>query len=195
MFKAKAINTHYNGFFFRSRCEARWAVFFDKLGIEYVYEPEGFELKSGRYLPDFYLPKWRCWVEIKGENATPDERKKCRDLMMQDGRVVLLVNGYPGAEKMTLFLRYMDADNGDQGEIDLDCEWYWLKPENRVVLFCDDDYWYQNYIWMEAQNDWIGPTVVTCCTDTGVSGTPTSNPPTWAYSAAKSARFEFGGKA
>lgn len=66
----KAIETEYNGYRFRSRLEARWAVFFDTLEIEYQYEPEGFELKDGsRYLPDFYLPKVLkgsgCWVEIK----------------------------------------------------------------------------------------------------------------------------------
>lgn len=50
----KAIETVYNGYRFRSRLEARWAVFFDALGVKYEYEPEGFELPSGQwYLPDF----------------------------------------------------------------------------------------------------------------------------------------------
>ena len=51
--KIQAIETTYNGYRFRSRLEARWAVFFDAIGQEYEYEPEGFELMSGRYLPDF----------------------------------------------------------------------------------------------------------------------------------------------
>ena len=52
----KPIETIYNGYRFRSRLEARWAVFFDALGIEYEYEPEGFEIESGlRYLPDFRI--------------------------------------------------------------------------------------------------------------------------------------------
>ena len=33
--KFKAIETKYKGFRFRSRLEARWAVFFDALGIEW----------------------------------------------------------------------------------------------------------------------------------------------------------------
>ena len=54
----KPIETVYNGYRFRSRSEARWAVFFDTLGIEYIYEPEGFTFPDGtNYLPDFYLPK------------------------------------------------------------------------------------------------------------------------------------------
>lgn len=40
----KAIETEYKGYRFRSRLEARWAVFFDALGVEWVYEPEGFDL-------------------------------------------------------------------------------------------------------------------------------------------------------
>jgi len=42
MAEIKAIETVYNGYKFRSRLEARWAVFFDALGIEYEYEKEGF---------------------------------------------------------------------------------------------------------------------------------------------------------
>ena len=50
----KAIETEYNGYKFRSRLEARWAVFFDALGVFYEYEPEGFQIDdSTYYLPDF----------------------------------------------------------------------------------------------------------------------------------------------
>jgi hypothetical protein len=62
----KAIETKYNGYKFRSRLEARWAVFFDALKIPYEYEYEGFDLDDGCwYLPDFYLPEWKAWIEIK----------------------------------------------------------------------------------------------------------------------------------
>ena len=62
----KAIETHYNGYRFRSRLEARWAVFFDEAGIKYEYEPEGFEKEVDgeliRYLPDFYFPDYDWYV-------------------------------------------------------------------------------------------------------------------------------------
>ena len=66
----KAIETEYNGYKFRSRLEARWAVFFDAAGIKYEYESEGFEVKWNenevyRYLPDFYLPDYDVYVEVK----------------------------------------------------------------------------------------------------------------------------------
>lgn len=40
----KAIETSYKGYRFRSRLEARWAVFFDELGIKWEYEKEGYDL-------------------------------------------------------------------------------------------------------------------------------------------------------
>ena len=63
----KAIETEYNGYKFRSRLEARWAVFFDAGGIEYVYETEGYEIDGEKYLPDFYLPKLEAHIEVKGK--------------------------------------------------------------------------------------------------------------------------------
>lgn len=61
----KAIQTEYKGYLFRSKLEARWAVFFDTLGLPWFYESEGLDLDDVYYLPDFYLPKLKLWVEIK----------------------------------------------------------------------------------------------------------------------------------
>ena len=62
-----AIETEYAGHRFRSRLEARWAVFFDHLGIKWFYEPQGYELGNGRrYLPDFWLETFGVWAEVKG---------------------------------------------------------------------------------------------------------------------------------
>lgn len=62
----KPIETVYNGYKFRSRLEARWAVFFDVVGFWYEYELEGFRTKNGLcYLPDFYLPDENMYVEVK----------------------------------------------------------------------------------------------------------------------------------
>lgn len=62
----KAIDTYYNGNYFRSRLEARWATLFDLGGIRYEYEPDGFTLSNGnKYLPDFYLPDHQSYAEVK----------------------------------------------------------------------------------------------------------------------------------
>lgn len=72
-----AIETVYKGHRFRSRLEARWAVFFDSAGVEWKYEPEGFRrwMVSDfdgdhyiSYLPDFHLPASNTWVEVKGSD-------------------------------------------------------------------------------------------------------------------------------
>lgn len=63
----KAIETQYKGYRFRSRLEARWAVFLDHLGKQWEYEPQGFDLgAAGWYLPDFHISgSEECWLEIK----------------------------------------------------------------------------------------------------------------------------------
>jgi len=61
----KAIETEYKGYRFRSRLEARWAVFFDILKIPWEYESEGFDLDGEWYLPDFHLLHIDTWIEIK----------------------------------------------------------------------------------------------------------------------------------
>jgi hypothetical protein len=101
----KAIETVYKGYRFRSRLEARWAVFFDALGIEWVYEPEGFELPDGsRYLPDFfvYIDKSRglregsgYWIEIKGQEPRADEIKKLSQLCQLTDHTGYIFSGLP----------------------------------------------------------------------------------------------------
>ena len=66
----KAIETVFQGHRFRSRLEARWAVFFTEAGLPWEYEPEGFCFPCGtHYLPDFFIPnvegKTCCYFEVK----------------------------------------------------------------------------------------------------------------------------------
>ena len=74
----KVIETEYKDYLFRSRLEARWAVFFDACGIRWEYEPEGIILSDGSwYLPDFYLPDFHCYFEVKRNSAKgTDEGEK-----------------------------------------------------------------------------------------------------------------------
>ena len=92
----EAIQTCYNGFFFRSRSEARWAVLFDLLKIKYHYEIEGYKLSSGDwYLPDFYLPVVNLWAEVKPFAPTVEEGVKCILLAADTGRGCLMLAGPP----------------------------------------------------------------------------------------------------
>jgi hypothetical protein len=77
----KPIETNYAGCRFRSRLEARWAVFFDALGIAWEYEREGFDLGDGLYyLPDFWLSKSHWFVEVKPVSPTGQDLLKIRRL-------------------------------------------------------------------------------------------------------------------
>ena len=96
----KAIETEYNGYRFRSRLEARWAVFFDAAGIKYEYESEGYELdKSTRYLPDFYLPDFDCYVEVKRdtEDGIQEIEDKCFKAIKWGGPIkqILILSNIP----------------------------------------------------------------------------------------------------
>lgn len=91
----KPIETYYNGYRFRSRLEARWAVFFDSMGIRYKYEKEGFSLPSGPYLPDFWLPDWEIWFEVKGQFPTLKELHRLQDLCALTGYAACCSEGLP----------------------------------------------------------------------------------------------------
>ena len=103
----KPINTSFDGYYFRSRLEAKWAVFFKALGLNYSYEKEGYKLNNGdRYLPDFYIKDWDAFIEIKADKPTAEEIKKCAELNLNSGKLVLLIYGnkpWPGSYKIKIF--------------------------------------------------------------------------------------------
>lgn len=104
----KPIDTLYDGHYFRSRTEARWAVFFNALGIKYEYEPEGYKLEDGTcYLPDFWLPNvgnkygegTGAWFEVKGKEPTEKENIALASLSKMFGHARAFFGiGVPGAE-------------------------------------------------------------------------------------------------
>jgi hypothetical protein len=95
-YNIKAIPVWLNGYRFRSKLEGRWAAFFNDIGIEYDYEPQGFKLKDGTcYLPDFWLPWCRVFAEVKPTDPTPEERLKCELTVMATGGLFLYLAGYP----------------------------------------------------------------------------------------------------
>lgn len=90
------IETEYKKYRFRSRLEARWAVFLDELGLSWNYELEGYELENGeRYLPDFWLPQISMWAEVKGPQFTHQEIQNASLLSKGTGYLCLLLGGEP----------------------------------------------------------------------------------------------------
>jgi len=94
--KIKAIETVYKGYRFRSRMEARWAVFFDEIGVVWEYEKEGYDFDGIHYLPDFWIHDWDCFVEVKGDpSGLEDGLEKCRLLCKMTGKTSFLLYGTP----------------------------------------------------------------------------------------------------
>lgn len=92
----KSIKTVYNDLLFRSRLEARWAVFFDTLDIAYSYEPEMIEVNwfgVNNYIPDFYLDDMVGYIEIKGPRPTDREIAKAAALVVREKIGVLILWG------------------------------------------------------------------------------------------------------
>ena len=128
MERIKAIQTPYKGYLFRSRLEARWAVFFDALGIRYQYEPEGLELPDGTlYLPDFYLPDCKTFFEVKGLMTDKDMHKI--EQLIKSGRCVAI--GFDAADREA-GLTFMACDHWGQDENGIDL--YSLASELDSVL-------------------------------------------------------------
>lgn len=102
MAEIKAIETRYKGYRFRSRLEARWAVFFETLKIPWEYEKEGYDLgEEGWYLPDFWLPDVTAhedtgvFVEVKPSRGY--ETEKLESIVRLSQRTAILLNGLPAS--------------------------------------------------------------------------------------------------
>lgn len=96
MSEIQPIPTEYAGVRFRSRLEARWAVYFDAIGVKWQYEREGYQLPSGWHIPDFYLSVEHVWVSVKFKAGySKDDVLKCRDLCESTGEMVIMTDGPP----------------------------------------------------------------------------------------------------
>ena len=93
----KAIETRYAGCYFRSRLEARWAVLWDSMKWPWEYEPQGFQLPHGPYLPDFRVTPYpsrsaeAVWFEVKPPGAPDDLRWP--ELAAMTGNMIIVAKG------------------------------------------------------------------------------------------------------
>lgn len=130
----KSIETHYAGCRFRSRLEARTAVFLDNLHIEWEFEPQGYELPSGRYLPDFRIttgmqPVPEFWIEVKGPQPDTREITVASEINLYVGPLIILVGDIPrrrGGGTAWIFTRTV----GDPCE---DGIWNMTDPEKAIL--------------------------------------------------------------
>ncbi len=130
----KAIETIYNGYRFRSKLEAKWAVFFDQLGIRYEYEPEAFKVDNGWYTPDFFLPNVclryadtiGVCLEIKPTAWEYDRPYVDRISKAANGMPLLLLPGDP--------LEFVDYGYGTEGGYQVSPGW----DNCMIMVWCPD---------------------------------------------------------
>ncbi len=179
----RAIETAYAGCRFRSRLEARWAVFFDGIGAKWDYEPEGYELPSGRYLPDFRLQGVECWVEIKPVGPDAREMRFAEELAVSTDRAIAIFVGTPG--KPSGWVYCADSTDASAGTGWWDgMDWGFTRKGN-ICLFSSQNHNPREFFRPVSWEPWDGMQVERHCT----SPHPRISK---AIVAAKSARFEFG---
>lgn len=113
----QAIETSWGGCRFRSRTEARWAVFFSALGMEWEHESQGYHTefnvgpagKQVGYLPDFYLPALGLYLEVKPpwpDHVDPEGVKRWQffagmvELDWDRGRTAMLIGNIPDPNRV-----------------------------------------------------------------------------------------------
>lgn len=196
------IETNYNGYRFRSRLEARWAVFFDSAEIRYEYEPEGYQFSSGeKYLPDFYLPDTfdqrgclveikplytnnpivgHCWFDEENEVVLGNEANLMASLInnkITKARYGIVIYGSPWLDNYHIFL-CTDKDSFGLPEENL-CTFAWCKQCSNIVIGDKNIFWLFAGKWKNCEHKNTSLNNMTLLTH---------------YSNAKKARFEYGEK-
>ena len=190
----KPIETEYNGYRFRSRLEARWAVFFDEARIRYDYEPEGFEIKISdseliRYLPDFYLPDFDIYCEVK-----PNDKK----LFEESSKLGWMVDFCGPMSKGLILLGpipYYEFPEYPAHDM-----LYWDKGVAlKRVRFKERRHGYPTELITEEDGLAYTTSEIPACAsveatfyDESTNGDKDAGIETFSYSAARKARFEFG---
>ena len=163
------LRTEYNDFVFRSRLEARWAVFMDSLGVPYEYEPAGYVIDGICYQPDFWLHDQDCFMEIKGPPPTVEEKRKAQALANGSEKRVALFWGQievPHETGMFFYIGWEDEPaKWCQCPV---CGKYGIEWNGRGMRIC----------WHEPENDH--------------ADTSQAEPIMAAYRKARAARFENG---
>jgi len=192
--RIKAIETEYAGCRFRSRLEARWAVFFNALGVRWEYEPQGYEGDGFRYLPDFWLPDFGIFAEVKGKMSAADLQKTMAAVPVlkepSDGQIShqLLILGpvpAPGFAWCHHRLDLLAPNHIFMSSVLWDnYGGYFLRMYNQPVRLGTD------YKWGSDENSMF---FANALTDAVVAERVVVDPVVDnAYRAARSARFEFG---
>lgn len=144
--EVNAIETEFEGVKYRSRTEARWAVFLKHLGLHFEYESELVTLSSGeKYLPDFFIHEFNVYFEVKpsNEDVVTEECSKARTLARDSkAHKVWLAMGPPAAEQANILpLSFWNEETTIEQMLS--------APENRYRLL--EDRRDQQVYWLHAE--------------------------------------------
>lgn len=141
-FGLRSLPTYYKGITFRSRLEARWAIILDEMKIAWEYEYEGIEITASHfgdphnplsfpYLPDFYLPEYDSFVEVKGRL---DEAEYWRLMRIAWCITGSLGSWGPKANGVYGQPFFVVGNIGQQGQVPLPISLYNYKGEIQGVI-------------------------------------------------------------
>jgi hypothetical protein len=126
--------TWYRGVWFRSCLEARWAATFDQFRIHWRYEAAHLELVSGRYTPDFWLPKLKWWAEVK-PNLESAEIGRYKEVVDLERRPFLVLVDKPivGVYKIHYIRGRRNRDLMGQFALLQNSSQLWIADESRAA--------------------------------------------------------------
>lgn len=99
-----AIPRTFNGVTFRSTTEARFAALFSRLGLVWSYEAEGYTDGDVSAMPDFWLPRFAAFLEIK--HSDDYNRMKPAAVARASGTCVLVATSAPWFDESWSMARF-----------------------------------------------------------------------------------------
>ena len=75
---------------FRSTWEANYARYLNSIGVAWKFESITLDTPHGSYNPDFYLPQFNTYIEIKGYEKRPEQLDKRN--WLRDNKVINLID-------------------------------------------------------------------------------------------------------
>jgi hypothetical protein len=148
----KPIPTLYDDTQYRSRLEARWAFFFDEIGVSYVYEPHA--LGSTSYVPDFFAHNLvfgkTAIIEIKPKTPNDDYIKYLKSVRKPGLSTFFILVGDPSFYQPNGIYIYGDNGNYEKKSFSFSkcerCGFYAINYYEYILCDCPP--------WSKPLSDW-----------------------------------------
>jgi hypothetical protein len=138
-----AIKTTFKGVEYKSRFEADIAYSLDKIGWEFMYEPVSILLPNCgiHYIPDFYVPAIRLWIESRGYESEKGEAQIQSFAKYIKNEWVQFVHGGSYLDYENIVDKF-DKDIKNKNTKNTKQDYLVIKPNN--IMFYEGDYRFGN---------------------------------------------------